>query len=113
MARSISNRLLWFLVLVLAVGMALAQAAHDAGGGVDLCLVYGPVITVVVSLLKRIPWVAQYPKLVAALLSVAAVLAGSYLNLGDASQIVQCVINTFALSVATYEVALKPASKAL
>jgi hypothetical protein len=101
-------QILLFLVVAVLAAVAFASATTHEPGAVDPCLIYGPIITLLVALLKRIPWVAQYPKVVAAILSSLLAVGGTFFQLGDVSQLVQCTLSTFALSVATYEVALKP-----
>lgn len=90
------------------------SAAVAVGTDTSACIVYAPVIAIVVSLLKRLPFMAKYPKFVAAILSTVAV-AFPLLATGGAlhtAAIVSCILKTFAGSIATYEVALKPAAKA-
>lgn len=74
----------------------------------DYCVLFGPVITVVVSVLKRIPFVARYPKVVAAIITAA--LAGARVVVPDGvpvnvAEIARCVAEVFAASVATFEIA--------
>ena len=70
----------------------------------------GVVVSQVVDLLKRLPFVANHPKLVAGILNLLAVLAASYLNiagLGEAlSGFLLAIIAglaSAAASVASYE----------
>ena len=104
------KRLFWFLMLVMAVGLAFAQAVTYGAAAVDYCLIYGPIVSLVVSLLKRVPWIGKYPKVFAAFLSGVAAILGT-LGIGGAvdwAAVIQCAVQTFALSVATYEVVKTP-----
>ena len=72
-------------------------------------LVQGPLVSVLVQALKRVPWVAAHAKLVAALLNLAAVaLAGVVVCSADLGQVAAAWLAAFSGSVATYETALKP-----
>lgn len=81
----------------------------------DLCIVFGPIIGIAVGILKKIPFVGKNPKVVAAVLSLLlSVLSSGIIGGGNwklyLSQLVQCVLGSFAGAVATHEVALKPLS---
>lgn len=79
------------------------------------CLAYAPVIAVVVSLLKRVPWLGKSPKLIAALLSVVVTLWPFLLSgklPADVLEIVLCISAQLAASVGSYEV-LRPALQAV
>lgn len=80
-----------------------------------MCLTFGPVITAVVSVLKRVPFIARNPKWVALIISsvVGAYTAtrGSAPGV-DVAVLVQCVLTQFSASVATFE-AVKSAPVAL
>lgn len=77
------------------------------------CLVLGPVISFVVSFLKRIPFVKNNPKWIALFFSIAT---GAYTATHgsapgvDWGTVFQCVLAQFALSVATHEVVTQPIS---
>lgn len=79
----------------------------------DLCVVFGPIIGVVVGVLKRIPFVKKNPKVIAAVLSVVVAILGSPVA-GDWKQYVQqltvCIIGLLSTSIATHEIAIKPVS---
>ncbi len=71
--------------------------------GVDLCLIAGPVSSLAVQFLKRIPVVERYPKV------VLAVLTGAYsLLLGTGWE---CWVTAFATGIAGYEVVVKPVTR--
>jgi hypothetical protein len=82
---------------------------------VDTCILFGSVIAGVVSLAKRVPFVRNNPKIVAALLSAGAA-AYEHVHPGSASvnvsALVSCFLVQFGASVATYEVAIQPVRKA-
>lgn len=80
------------------------------------CVVYGFIISVAVSLLKKIPFVSKFPKVVASVLS--ALLAVGNVLIGGATyqsiaEIVKCVAEQLAISVAAYEVITKSVAKNL
>jgi hypothetical protein len=69
----------------------------------DTCVFAGMVASVATQILKRIPVVQKYPKVVAALLTGAyAVSVGTGF---------ECWLSAFAASVAGYEVVLKPLTR--
>lgn len=80
----------------------------------SICIAYAPIIAVAVSVLKRMPFFAKYPKFIAAFLATLAVAFPAFATGGavHTAQIVSCILETFAGSVATYEVAIKPVSSA-
>lgn len=71
--------------------------------GVDLCLIAGPVSSVVVQVLKRFPVVQRYPKVILALLT-----GGYAFTVGSGWE---CWLETLAAGIAGYEIVLKPLSK--
>lgn len=71
--------------------------------GVDLCLIAGPVSSVVVQVLKRFPVVQRYPKVILALLT------GAYAYTMGTS--LECWVAAFATGIAGYEVVIKPVVK--
>lgn len=74
----------------------------------DPCVVYGPIISFVIDFLKRIPFIARYPKVVAALLALAVALFPVVgVDKPDLEAIVQCFIVAFGGAVAANEVAKK------
>lgn len=85
------------------------------GGTMDVCILFGAAIAGVVSLAKRVGFIRNNPKIVAALLSAAAV-AWQHLHGGtgsvDVAALVGCFAAQFSTSVATYEVAIQPVRKA-
>lgn len=77
-----------------------------------ICLIAGPLITVLVSGLKSVNLINQYPKVFAALVSaIGAIVAG--LTFWDLNwqEIAVCVITPFSAAVATYEVSKTVTSK--
>jgi hypothetical protein len=69
----------------------------------DTCILAGTVATIATQILKRIPLVQKYPKVVAALLTGAyAYTVGTGL---------ECWVGAFAASIAGYEVVVKPLVK--
>jgi hypothetical protein len=69
----------------------------------DMCVLAGMVASVATQILKRIPVVQRYPKIVAALLTGAyAYTVGTGL---------ECWVGSFAMAIAGYEVILKPLAK--
>lgn len=71
-----------------------------------ICIVAGPIISIIVSALKRIPFVKRYPKSVAFFISaVAGTVTSLYGNVGGLSiaDLTQCVIVQFSAAVATHE----------
>lgn len=79
----------------------------------DACLAYGAIISVIVSVLKRVPIVKSYPKWTAALLSAAsAFILGSPLADGGtfwhvAATVLPCIGATFASAIGFHEVVTK------
>lgn len=77
------------------------------------CVMYGAIIAVVVSLLKRIPFIRNNPKIVAGLLAAASA-AYQTMHPGaaiDYATLAQCFAIQFAGSVATYETVIQPVRK--
>jgi len=73
----------------------------------DTCIIYGALISFAVSLLKRIPFVGKNPKIVATVIALVVNLSGMFLHGGTVASIadlVRCVGEQLAVSVATYEV---------
>lgn len=78
------------------------------------CAVYGVIISIIVSLLKRIPFVRKFPKVVATVISsVLAIATAFWQGPADVIAIVQCVLEQLSVSVATYEVITKSVTKNL
>lgn len=80
----------------------------------DLCLVYAPIIGLLVSLLKRVPLVSRYPKVVAAIFSAAATILPTVVTggaLASVPSLLLCFAAQLGLSVGTFEV-LRPALRA-
>lgn len=74
----------------------------------------GPVISFAVQAMKRIPWVQSHPKEVVAALNLAASLVAGVVYCGlDFQNLLLQVATGIAGSVATYELVVKPAIKAL
>lgn len=82
----------------------------------DICMIIGPAIAAVVSLCKRVAFIRNNPKWVAALLAAAWAAyqnvhpgaAGSGVDVGS---LMTCFLSQFSLSVATYETVIQPARK--
>jgi hypothetical protein len=75
------------------------------------CLAFGAIISFLVSMLKRIPAVKAHPKIVAALLSMAAVAVVSAMGPDQGNQwaiVLRCIAETFAVAVATHETVVQP-----
>lgn len=71
----------------------------------DVCVVYGPVISFVVDVLKRVPFIANHPKVVAAVLALAIALFPLVgVDKPDVAAIVQCFIIAFGGAIGTHEV---------
>lgn len=70
------------------------------------CLLLGPLISFVVSALKKIPFVKRFPKsaalFISALVGTWTATHGSPSGI-DYATIVQCVLEQFATAVATHE----------
>jgi hypothetical protein len=83
------------------------------------CALLGPIISFATAGLKRIPFVANNPKLVALIFSVllnAGTAFYGYFHGGAAlplGTILTCVLSSFGVSVATHEVVTKPIAAAL
>lgn len=75
-------------------------------GVADVCLIYGPVVSFVVSFLKRIPFVKNNPKWVTLFFTMATgawtATHGSMPGI-DWSAILSCVLVQFSTAVATHE----------
>jgi len=66
----------------------------------DMCVLAGMVASVATQILKRIPVVQKYPKV------LAAILTGAYAyTMGTG---LECWVGAFAASIAGYEVVVKP-----
>lgn len=78
------------------------------------CLIYGSIVSVIVSFLKRVPFIKKNPKTVAFLINVIvgtmAATHGSPVGI-DYQTIITCVLSQFAASVATHEVVVDPIKK--
>jgi hypothetical protein len=79
----------------------------------DQCVLYGGIIAVVVSLLKRIPFIRNNPKVIAAILAAASAVwqTAHPGTVVDWTTLVQCFAAQFAGSVATYETVIQPVRK--
>ncbi len=73
--------------------------------GVDLCLIAGPVSSLAVQFLKRIPVVQRYPKV------VLAALTGAYALVQGRGEGWECWVAAFASGIAGYEVIIKPVAR--
>jgi hypothetical protein len=85
-------------------------------GAADFCLLYGSIISFLVSFLKRIPFVKNHPKLIVLFFTAATgawtATHGSAPGI-DWNAILQCVLVQFATGVATHEVVVHPVLKAV
>ena len=70
----------------------------------DICIVYGPVIGIAVTMMKKIPFVKKNPKVIAFVLSIAVTAAKSFIQPMplDIPALVGCVLTYFAGAVATH-----------
>lgn len=79
-----------------------------------MCLLLGPLISFVVSALKKIPFVKRFPKsaalFVSALVGTWTATHGSPAGI-DYATIVRCVLEQFAAAVATHESVVNPITK--
>lgn len=109
------KRVLTLIVLMCAllVGFALAQAqSHISTAQADPCLVWGPVISFFVQLVKGwIRWVKDNPQIMAALFSAVATAIGALGGNADVVAVLVCFAVTLGLSVGTYEVIIKRFAK--
>lgn len=72
------------------------------------CLGYGALISLLVSLLKGIPFIKKNPKAVSAVISILWVAIPAFIRGGaDFKVIAFCVLTQFTASVATYEAVTK------
>lgn len=72
----------------------------------------GPVIAVVVQLLKRVVWVQRHPRVVAAVLAgLASALAGVMVCGADLGQVLAAWVAALAGATAAYEYGVKPAMR--
>lgn len=81
-----------------------------------ICLLIAPLISFVVSILKKIPFVKSYPKSVAFFISA---IVGGFTSVHgsppgvDYSDIVRCVLAQFAGAVATHEAVTNQVQKVI
>ncbi len=85
----------------------------------DPCLAFAPIVALVISFAKRIPFVSKNPKLVATFLSLAVTLVPMLVKgstpsatVANILAIAGCIAATLGLTVGSFELA-KPALKAL
>lgn len=79
----------------------------------DVCLVWAPVIGIVVSAAKKIPIVKRHPKIVATLLAIA-VTAWRARHGGptpDYAALLECVAVQISGAVLTFEAGIKPIAR--
>lgn len=78
-----------------------------------MCLVYGGVISFIVSLMKKVPLVKRFPKAVALVLSAASGILMAQMGVSPAEwkTIAKCVLEQFAAAVMTHEAVVQPAMK--
>jgi hypothetical protein len=109
------------LVLLLSSFASTPLNAQDimqvGSEGAGVCLKWGAVLAIGISLLKRMPfgigrWIAKHPALIATFLSTVAGLAPLIKGSGATiAQLAVCIAAYFAGSQAMYQGVLKPASK--
>lgn len=113
MRRTLSLFVTVLLCFLFAVPL-MAQDHPSAAAGAELCVAYGALIAVGVSILKRFPfgigkWIGTHPAACAAFLSTLAALApflkGSGLTI---AQLAVCIGAYFAGSQGMYQGVLKP-----
>lgn len=81
-----------------------------------VCLAYAPILTIVVGLMKRIPFVKKSPKVIASVIALAVGMwrAGHGDMPGfDFSVLAECVAVLLSGAVATHEIVVKPISDQL
>lgn len=78
-----------------------------------MCLMYGGIISFIVSLMKKVPLVKKYPKVVALILSAASGVLMAQMGVSPAEWkvIAKCVLEQFAAAVATHEAVVQPVRK--
>jgi len=82
----------------------------------DPCILYGGVISVVVSVLKRIPFIGKNPKVIATVLAAILPVAGLFahgLTWETIATAAKCLAVQLGSSVATYELITNNAARAL
>lgn len=104
-----------FGALALPIVLHAQSVGTSTAAGIDMstCAMYAPIIAIAVSLAKAIPFVRTHPKLLAGLLTVIATGFHVFAS-GPAiptATLVACVLATFSMSIASYEVVLKPAGR--
>lgn len=79
------------------------------------CLAYGAIISFLVSLLKKITFIKNNPKMTAAVLSALTVAAVTYFGVEGTewATAARCLVETFAASVATHEAIVQPVKDTL
>lgn len=76
----------------------------------DICLIFSPVITMVIAAAKRVGFVNRNPKVVATVLAsgLAGVSAWYGGHVPSVAQLATCIAQGLAGAVATHEVLVKP-----
>jgi hypothetical protein len=77
----------------------------------ETCIVWAPLISWVVDFLKRVPFLAKSPKAVALVATLGVALLQvrpSPEHAFPLSQVLVCVLTTWAGTIATYELVTKP-----
>lgn len=107
----------WLLLVVSLVswplGFVNAQApgADPSPGGLDaVCLAFGAITSVAVTLLKGIPFIARNPKWVALICSIVVAGGQAWYHgaMPSVATITACVLTQLSGAVATHEVVVKP-----
>lgn len=112
------RRLCTFLIILLCCTLfavpLMAQDHPGATAGAELCIAYGALIAVGVSILKRFPfgigkWIGTHPAVCAAFLSTVAAIAPLLKGSGmTIAQLAVCIGAYFAGSQGMYQGVLKP-----
>lgn len=77
----------------------------------DLCLVFAPAITIIVGILKRVPFLSKSPKTVAFVVAIVLNVGSTVVFHGvaaSAAEIVRCVLMSFAGGIALHETVVDP-----
>jgi hypothetical protein len=84
------------------------------------CVAYGPVIAILVAILKKLPWigaaVARNPKVIATLVSLLGMAGLAHFTQAGAVDwltVARCTATAFASAVATHEVVIGPVTSAI
>lgn len=78
-------------------------------------LLSGAIIGLLITLLKKIPLVDQYPKIAASIIAALAAFAVAYFGADHAGwvDVIRSVAEQLCAAVGTHEIAVKPVQKAI